>query len=690
MPKSLKMYFSLSFFSLGILAGLTVDAQARVIQVPAQYVSIQAAVNAASRGDTIEVAGGVYLESIVFMGNDNSGITIKGVGTPPPTITSGGRGRVISIYEADNVRITGVHITGGATAGQDIANFGGGIFVDGSNGFEISNSVIDNNKAVYGGGLAFRGGSVSVINNTVQNNAVISATNAYGGGIYLYGATGLISGNTIQNNTTAGPNAGPGAGVCMVSSSTAVSNNTFRGNKTAGLQHYGGGLYTYQCYGFSITNNTFTENQGLDGGGMAIIASNPTIFNNLFTHNQGRWGGGLYGWQMASTIDSNTFSQNNASDGGGGILFDGSSAAVFTNNTVTGNNAVNWGGGVDLFISSCLIAQNIITLNTSARGGGVCVTPSSNARIINNLITNNMTTIYGGGLVVGDGSSGLVANNLIANNVATNDAGGICIYSGQNGVSSPMVVNNTIVNNQIGNTSDKSAGGGIRVDNSTPVIMNNIIAGHSTGAGIGANNAGAKSSNSYNNMWGNQATYVYVTAGVGATESSPGFISTNGKDYHLLNSSSCLKKGNPDAAYNNLDGTRNQQGMYGGPNADWRPYVFMETDKESYARGAKMRVTISEGSMSNASSLALGIALLQPNGALVFYPNMSSDFKPFQNNLTLPKGTQLVNSTMPGYDSYLIPSNYPTGSYTWLCAFLDTATGKITSRIATTSFMVTP
>ncbi|MBF0525708.1 MAG: hypothetical protein HQK56_11500, partial [Deltaproteobacteria bacterium] len=94
MPKSLKMYFSLSFFSLGILAGLTVDAQARVIQVPAQYVSIQAAVNAASRGDTIEVAAGVYLESIVFMGNDNSGITIKGVGTPIPTITSGGRGRV--------------------------------------------------------------------------------------------------------------------------------------------------------------------------------------------------------------------------------------------------------------------------------------------------------------------------------------------------------------------------------------------------------------------------------------------------------------------------------------------------------------------------------------------------------------------------------------------------------------------
>ncbi|MBF0549129.1 MAG: right-handed parallel beta-helix repeat-containing protein [Deltaproteobacteria bacterium] len=690
MPKSLKIYFSLSFFSLGLLAGLAVEAQARVIQVPTQYTSIRAAVDAATRGDTIEIAGGVYVESIVLMGNEKSGITIKGVGTPPPTITSNGQGRVISIYEADNVRITGVHITGGATAGQDIQNFGGGIFVDGSSGIEISNSLFTNNKAVYGGGLAFRGSNVSVINNTVQNNAVIAATNAYGGGMYLHGTTGLISGNTISNNTTAGPNAGPGGGVCMVVSSPAVTNNTFQGNKTSGLQHYGGGLYTYQCNGFSITNNTFTGNQGLDGGGMAIIASNPTIFNNLFTHNQGRWGGGVYGWQMASTIDSNTFTQNNASDGGGGILFDGSCGAVFTNNTVTGNQAVNWGGGVDLFISSCRIEQNVITLNTSARGGGVCITPSSDARISNNLITNNQATLFGGGLVVGDGSNGTIANNLLANNSATTQGGGICVYSGQNGVSSPKIVNNTIVSNQLGNTTDKSAGGGIRVGSSTPIIMNNIIAGHSTGGGIGADNSGPKSSNSYNNMWGNNATYVFVTAGTGATELFPAFIDTQGKDYHLLNTSTCLNKGNPDAAYNNPDGTRNHMGMYGGPWADWRPYVFIQTDKNSYVRGAKMRVTISEGTMSNAANLALGIALLRPNGDLIFYPHMSSDFAPWQTNLTLSKNAQVVNSTIPGYDSFLIPSDYSTGNYTWLCAFLDTATGKITSRISSTSFMVTP
>ncbi|MBF0498409.1 MAG: hypothetical protein HQK58_17835, partial [Deltaproteobacteria bacterium] len=75
---------------------------------------------------------------------------------------------------------------------------------------------------------------------------------------------------------------------------------------------------------------------------------------------------------------------------------------------------------------------------------------------------------------------------------------------------------------------------------------------------------------------------------------------------------------------------------------------------------------------------------------LVFYPHMTPDFKPWQTKVTLSKDTQVANSTLPGYDSYLIPYDYPTGNYTWLCAFLDTATGKITSRISTTSFVVTP
>jgi hypothetical protein len=75
----------------------------------------------------------------------------------------------------------------------------------------------------------------------------------------------------------------------------------------------------------------------------------------------------------------------------------------------------------------------------------------------------------------------------------------------------------------------------------------------------------------YNDFYNNKAPYV----GIGSTfnpttgniTADPKFISAASSDFHLRSDSPCRNTGNPDAAYNNPDGTRNTMGTYGGPGA---------------------------------------------------------------------------------------------------------------------------
>jgi hypothetical protein len=51
----------------------------------------------------------------------------------------------------------------------------------------------------------------------------------------------------------------------------------------------------------------------------------------------------------------------------------------------------------------------------------------------------------------------------------------------------------------------------------------------------------------------------------------PGFVSPQkpNQDFHLIPGSVCMDAGNPSQQYNDADGSRNDQGAYGGPGGDW-------------------------------------------------------------------------------------------------------------------------
>src|SRR5438309_7516139 len=82
-----------------ILLGLTpLTARAATINVPAGQPTIQAAINAASNGDTILVAPGTYRENINFMGK---AITVTSSGGPAVTTINGSaRGTVVIFNHA--------------------------------------------------------------------------------------------------------------------------------------------------------------------------------------------------------------------------------------------------------------------------------------------------------------------------------------------------------------------------------------------------------------------------------------------------------------------------------------------------------------------------------------------------------------------------------------------------------------
>ncbi|MDI6781162.1 MAG: choice-of-anchor Q domain-containing protein [bacterium] len=156
---------------LPVLAG--VDAQSATINVSADYLTIQGAINAASNGDTVLVDSGTYKENITFSGK---AITVKSVNGTTSTIIDGNSLDSVvtfSVAETKDAVLEGFTITNGRASG-------GGIYCYKSSP-TINNCTISNNTAASGGGGIYcTSSSLKITNCTITNNTA----NSYGGGIY--------------------------------------------------------------------------------------------------------------------------------------------------------------------------------------------------------------------------------------------------------------------------------------------------------------------------------------------------------------------------------------------------------------------------------------------------------------------------------------------------------------------------
>ncbi len=249
------------------------------------FSTIQAAVNASSPGDTINVAAGTYPELV----NVNKRLTLRGAraGTDPrasscsgvpatESVVTGNAGTTSFLVTASDVTIDGFTLQGQTNANQ----FGAGIVLGaGTAGAHVVNNKIHDNVV-----------GLSLANNSASDQAVIQR-------------------NLICNNNQSGPSQGTGIYTDQFNSGGNLTNvlidsNKFSGNTDAGID-------------FSSTNSN--------------SQSNVTISNNEFDTN---FRAMLMFNLTSSEISGNNIHNSNGASSADIRIFEGNSGLSISCNTI--------------------------------------------------------------------------------------------------------------------------------------------------------------------------------------------------------------------------------------------------------------------------------------------------------------------------------------------------------------------
>lgn len=323
-------------------------APATTIRVPADYATIQEAIDAARTGDVVEVAPGIYTGSgnwdidfggkrITVRSADGAARTIIDCGAPA---ASSRRGFYFHQGETPDSVLSGFTIRRGRVYGKDIPAdplrwtqsashpIGGGIYCEFSSP-TIAGCVIDDCHAELGGGIGVVGSGPTLINCTIQQCL----------------AGGLGSGGA----------GGRGAGIALVGESHAtITHCEILSNRTY-YDGWGTGLYVLHS--------------------SATVAGCTFAFSDNFGTGLLRGGGVYCGGDDTDVTFRNCIFSNNQADAGAGLLIERTTTAL---PSVTASNR-----RCAVAVLNCTIAENALTysLGSSAAGGinsnGVLLTIAS-------------------------------------------------------------------------------------------------------------------------------------------------------------------------------------------------------------------------------------------------------------------------------------------------------------------------
>lgn len=311
---------------LGVLLPPRV-ADARRLFVPRDHKQLQAAIDAASPGDTVWVAAGTYHGPFTI----KKRLVIFGDSGPESTILDGGDSvRVLHIEGVTRGAILGFRIQHGKAPG------GGGIYCLRDTLLQIGSCEI---RANWEAGVAvWQSGRIQIADSEVSDNqgSGISANNSRlqltrvklrgnrghsGGGLSLVSSELMVAREcTFERNRAEG---GTGGGVYADSSSARFSACTFIENSSAVA---GGAIAAVGSSNLSIRQSRFTANRAASGGAVLVDRSEFGTDFSVFDRNRSTAAGSavqILGRKTAGVnpVLNNLTFYRNGSDGEGAAIF---------------------------------------------------------------------------------------------------------------------------------------------------------------------------------------------------------------------------------------------------------------------------------------------------------------------------------------------------------------------------------
>ncbi len=345
----------------------------------------------------------------------------------------------------------------------------------------------------------------------------------------------------------------------------------------------------------------FTHGEGIDAEavvrGFTITGgsgSTPDVCGYTLGGMTGlRYGGAVCTRGAAPRFEENIVEFNSASGSGGAFYLDQGPVAV-VNNIIRWNTATYDGAGISLSQSGGEISGNLIAENHAGRDGAGIYAFESSGVIVDNEIVYNWSEDETGKVVSPGRGAGIclyhsypaILNNIVAYNRALEfDGGGVWVGN--------LTIGGELTNNTIVGNSALFNGGGLRVASGTLPLLNNIIAFNaaSSGANVHVSESGEVQSeyNLFHDALGGDGV-----VGMSTTETDlnldPLFVNdpedgvAADDDYHLSEGSPASDSGHPDSRYDDLDGSRNDRGAFGGPLGEEVPFATMAEVEKALGR----------------------------------------------------------------------------------------------------------
>jgi predicted outer membrane repeat protein len=506
-------------------------ASAAVLQADG-YSDLQAAVDAASDGDTIQLSASDYLGPVIIDGKD---LVIEGVGANSRLYESGAVDNVVSIRGMITVTLKGLTVDGeGSSRGIGVTD--SSLYLE---DVVVTGGVNPDGEMLGGAGLRAEGADVDIVDSVFSNNDAGSGFNG-----------GHIGVQVGKNLTIGDPK-------------LSISYSDF----STGNAETGGGIFVSKGCDLEIDSSIFSDNTALSGA--AVFMGNPqggVIADSSFNNNEAYdSGGALYFYLGSAEIRDSFFASNSAIVIGGSILSEGADLSIVRSSFsfgaaesggAIGGTVVNKTSEPVTVIEDCSFTKNSATEN----GGAISLTNADTTEIRRSSFCLN-TAVNGGSVYLWEANSITASNNSFVEEAAS--AAGSAMFLDIFGVAS--VMHNVALTNSIGAFSFISG----------DVDFNHNIVAYSSGANAvqGSSAAMVADYNAYlDNVDGDS------DSGIGINSSpflgvDPLFIAysadgdCSNDDLSLAPGSPLIDAGDPGQT-GDLDGTTADLGLRGGPEAD--------------------------------------------------------------------------------------------------------------------------